>query len=72
MVIAGKGISMTISQNASKEEFKRLAELPAFQDALKFPMTNGDRKKFDPQKMPSTERIDAINTAVKGALRTNK
>ena len=63
---------MTISQKASIEEFKRLAEHTAFQDTLKFPMTNGDKKKFDPKKMPSAERIDAINTAVKSALRKNK
>ena len=63
---------MTKNEKASNGEFKRLAKLPAFKDALKFSMTNGDMKKFVPAKMPTAERIDAINKAVTGALRKNK
>ena len=63
---------MKIDRKAIEQEFETLRNLPGVQEGLKLKLSNGDDKKFDPTRMPSTKRIDQINRACKAVLSRKK
>ena len=69
-------IPLTLERNAmnnierkeARARFREFLDSPAIKKSLDLKVSNGDTQKYDPTKMPSPERIDAINKAYLSAL----
>lgn len=56
-------------REAAKERFNRFLCSPSMQKTLDTTISNDDAKKYNPIKMPSSKRLEAISKIYLGAIR---